>query len=162
MDYNEYEELTNTIDVYLKTGNRQLLASIRHCIETKEGCREELIEDLLKYHKRYIQIFSTDDQIKIANDLASQIKKDEYLAHSVSWILPYVSDTVLDQILSNADDIALVKIMDQIKRNIRAIGNRLCDSPTYFWLHTTNIFSRMRERMIWRRIYGKCRRYLYL
>lgn len=160
MDYNEYRELTNMIDAYLETGNRQTLASIQDCIVTKEGCREKLMEDLEESHERYIQVFSTDDQVKIVSDLAAQIKQREYLAYRVSWILPYVSDKALDQILSNADDVALVKIMYEIKGHIRAIGNRFCDSSTYFWLHSTNIFSRMGERMTWRKLYRKCQRNL--
>lgn len=160
MDYNEYRELTNMIDAYLETGNRQTLASIQDCIVTKEGCRGKLMEDLGESHERYIQVFSTDDQVKIVSDLAAQIKQREYLAYRVSWILPYVSDKALDQILSNADDVALVKIMYEIKGHIRAIGNRFCDSSTYFWLHSTNIFSRMGERMMWRKLYRKCQRNL--
>lgn len=160
MDYNEYWKLTNTIDAYLETGNCQMLASIQNCIKTKEGCREKLIKDLLEYHERYIQVFSTDDQVKIVSDLVAQIKQREYLAHRASWILAYVSDKALNQILSNADDVALVKIMYEIKRHIRVIGNRLCDSSTYFWLHSTNIFSRMGERMMWRNLYRKCKRNL--
>lgn len=160
MDYNEYRELTNMIDAYLETGNRQTLASIQECIVTKEGCREKLMEDLVESHERYIQVFSTDDQVKIVSDLAAQIKQREYLAYRVSWMLPYVSDKALDQILSNADDVALVKIMYEIKGHIRAIGNRFCDSSTYFWLHSTNIFSRMGERMTWRKLYRKCQRNL--
>ncbi len=160
MDYNEYRELTNSIDAYLETGNRQTLASIQNCIETKEGCRKKLMKDLVKYHYRYIQVFSTDDQVKIVSNLAAQIKQEEYLAYKVSWILPYVSDKVLEQILSTADDVALVKIMHAIKRHIRAIGHRFCDSSTYYWLHTTNIFSRMGERMTWRKLYRKCQRNL--
>lgn len=156
MDYDEYRELTNTIDAYLKTGNRQTLASIQECIETNEDYREKLIEDLLEHHERYIQVFSTDDQVNIASNLAAQIKQREYLAFRVSWMLPYVSDKALNQILSKADDVALVKIMHEIKGHIRVIGNRFCDSSTYFWLHSTNIFSRMKERMMWRKLYKKC------
>lgn len=160
MDYNEYRKLTNTIDAYLATGNRQTLASIQNCIATKEGCREKLVKDLEEQHERYIRVFSTDDQVKIVSDLAAQIKQREYLAYRVSWMLPYVSDKALEQILSNADDIALVKIMDEIKRHIMAIGNRFCDSSTYFWLHSTNIFSRMGERITWMKLYRKCKRNL--
>lgn len=161
MNYDEYRELTNLIDAYLDTGNRETLATIQNCIETKEGCRESLMEDLIEhYHSRYIKVFSADDQVKIVSDLAAQICQKEYLAYKVSWMLPYVSDKVLEQILSTADDVALVRIMREIKGNIRAIGNRFCDSSTYFWLHTTNIFSRMGERMAWRKIYRKCRRNL--
>ena len=160
MDYNEYRELTNTIDAYLATGNRQTLASIQNCIATKEGCREKLVKDLEEHHERYIRVFSTDDQVKIVSDLAAQIKQREYLAYRVSWMLPYVSDKALEQILSNADDVALVKIMDEIKGHIRAIGNRFCDSTTYFWLHSTNIFSRMGERITWMKLYRKCKRNL--
>lgn len=160
MDYNEYRKLTSTIDAYLETGNRQTLASIQDCIETKEGCRERLMEDLVEGHERYIQVFSTDDQVKIVSDLAAQIKQKEYLAFRVSWMLPYVSDKALEQILINADDVALVKIMNKIKGHIRAIGNRFCDSSTYFWLHSTNIFSRMGERMTWCKLYRKCKRNL--
>ena len=160
MNYDEYREFTNTVDAYLETGNRQTLTSIQDTIKTKEGCRERLMEDLINYHERYIQVFSTDDQIVIVSDLEAQIKQREYLAYSVSWMLPYVSDKSLNQILTNADDVALVKIMNAIAGNIRAIGNRLCDSSTYFWLHTTNIFSRMGERMMWRKLYRKCKRNL--
>ena len=160
MDYNEYRELTNTIDAYLATGNRQTLASIQNCIATKEGCREKLVKDLEEHHERYIRVFSTDDQVKIVSDLAAQIKQREYLAYRVSWMLPYVSDKALEQILSNADDVALVKIMDEIKGHIRAIENRFCDSSTYFWLHSTNIFSRMGERITWMKLYRKCKRNL--
>lgn len=159
MDYNEYRELTNMIDAYLETGNRQTLASIQDCIVTKEGCREKLMEDLVEGYERYIQVFSTDDQVKIVSDLAAQIKQREYLAYRVSWMLPYVSDKALNQILSNADDVALGKIMYEIKgNNINA--NRFCDSYTYFWRHSTNIFSRMRERMTWRKLYRMCQRNL--
>jgi len=160
MDYNEYRELTNTIDAYLATGNRQTLASIQNCIATKEGCREKLVKDLEEHHERYIRVFSTDDQVKIVSDLVAQIKQREYLAYRVSRMLPYVSDKALEQILSNADDVALVKIMDEIKGHIRAIGNRFCDSSTYFWLHSTNIFSRMGERITWMKLYRKCKRNL--
>lgn len=161
MDYNEYRELTSKIDAYLETGNRQTLASIQDCIETKEGCRQRLMEDLVEYHhERYIQVFSTDDQVKIVSDFAAQIKQREFLAYRVSWMLAYVSDKALDQILSNADDVALVKIMEEIKDHIRVIGKRFCDSSTYFWLHSTNIFSRMGERMMWRKLYRKCQRNL--
>lgn len=160
MDYNEYRELTNMIDAYLETGNRQTLASIQNCIATKEGCREKLVKDFEEHHERYIRVFSTDDQVKIVSDLAAQIKQREYLAYRVSWMLPYVSDKALEQILSNADDVALVKIMDEIKGHIRAIGNRFCDSSTYFWLHSTNIFSRMGERITWMKLYRKCKRNL--
>lgn len=160
MDYNEYREFTNTIDAYLETGNRQTLANIQDCIETKKGCREMLMEDLEKRYERYIQVFSTDDQVKIISDLVAQIKHNEYLAFRVSWMLPYVSDKALDQILINADDVALVKIMNEIKDHIRIIGNRFCDSSTYFWLHSTNVFSRLGERMTWRKLYRKCQRNL--
>lgn len=161
MNYNEYRELTNLIGEYLDTGNRETLATIQNYIETKEGCREKLMEKLIEYpHNRYIKLFSTDDQIKIISDLVAQICQKEYLAYKVTWMLPYVSDKVLEQILSTADDVALVRIMREIKRNIRVIGNRFCDSSAYFWLHTTNIFSRIGERMTWRRIYRKCRRNL--
>ena len=58
MNYNDYRELTNTIDAYLETGNPKTLASIQECLETKEGWREKLMEDLVKGHERYIQVFS--------------------------------------------------------------------------------------------------------
>ena len=160
MDYNEYRELTNSIDVYLHTGNCQTLASIQKCIKTKEGLRKKLMEDLLGDHNRYIQVFSTDDQVKIVSDLAAQIKQDENLAYTVSWMLPFVSEKALNQILSTADDVVLVKIMHEIKGHIRAIGHRLCDYSTFYWLHTTNIVSRIDERITWRKIYRKCERNL--
>lgn len=161
MDYEEYRELTNTIDAYLETNNPKTLLSIQNCIKTKEGFREKLIEDLVEYtHERYIEVFSTNDQIKIVSDLVAKIKETEYLAFRVCWILPYVSDKALDKILSTADDIALVKIMHEIKDIVRVIGHRLCDSSTYFWLRSTNIFSRMGERMIWHKLYRKCKKNL--
>lgn len=159
MDYNEYLEVRNSIDAYVKTGNQRMLAEIQANIETKNGLREKLIEDL-EYHEEYIQVFSTDEQIKIVGDLVSQIKQREYISHQVSWMLPYVSDKVLNEILAKADNVALVKIMDDIKSHIRVIGNRFCDSSTYFWLESTNIFSRMGERITWSVLYRKCKKNL--
>ncbi len=101
MENSEYRELTNLIDVYLNTGDRERLATIQECIATNKDCREELIADFRKgYHSRYIKVFSTDDQIKIVSDWVSQIKQEKYLAYHVSWMLPYVSSEALDQILS--------------------------------------------------------------
>ena len=160
MDYNEYRELKNSIDAYLETDNRQTLVSIQNCIETNEECRKKIIKELMEYHERYIQVFSVDDQVKIVSNLVAQIKQEDHLAYRISWLLPYVSEQALEKILSTADDVALVKIMHEIKRHIRVIGNRLCDSPTYFWLDTTNIFSRMCEKIMWRNLYRKCERNL--
>ena len=129
-------------------------------LESKEGCRERLMNDLVKYHERYIQVFSTGDQVKIVSDLVVQIKQREYLAYKVSWMLPYVSDKALNTILSNADKVVLERIMDEIRDNIRAIGNRSCDLHAFYWLHSTNVFSRMRERMTWWKLYKKCKRNL--
>lgn len=161
IDYNEYRELTNLIEAYLDTGDRRTLAIIQSWIETKEDCRKILINDLTECsNNRYIKVFRTDDQVKILSDLGEKIRWDEYIAYKVSWMLPYVSDEALEQFLRKADDVELVRIMHEIKGNIRIIGNRICDSSTYFNNHTTNIFSRMRERMTWCRIYRKCRKNL--
>jgi len=159
MDYNEYLDIKDSIDAYVKTGNQRMLAEIQANIEKKNGLREKLIEDL-EYHEEYIQVFSTDEQIKIVGDLVSQIKQRKYSSHKVSWMLPYVSDKALNEILAKADNVALVKIMDDIKRNIRVIGNRFCDSSAYFWLKSTNIFSRMGERITWSVLYRKCKKNL--
>ena len=159
MNYSEYLEVRNSIDAYVETGNQRMLAEIQANIETKNGLREKLIEDL-EHHEEYIQVFSTDEQIKILGDLVSQIKQRAYISHQVSWMLPYVSDKVLNEILAKADNVALVKIMDDIKSNIRVIGNRFCDSSTYFWFESTNIFSRMGERIAWSRLYRKCKKNL--
>ena len=161
MDYNEYRKLTNLIDAYLYTGNWETLVTIQNCIETQEGCREKLMNDMIEHnHNTYITVFSADEQVKIISDLVAQIGQKEHLAYIVSWMLPYVSNKVLEQILISADDVALVRIMLEIKGHIRAIGNRFCDSSTYFWLHTTNIFSRMVERIIWLKIYRRCQKNL--
>lgn len=159
MNYNEYSEIKNSIDAYVKIGNQRMLAEIQSNIEKKNGLREKLIEDL-EYHKEYIHVFSTDEQIKIVGDLVSQIKQNAYISHKVSWMLLYVSDKALNEILTRADNVALVKIMDEIKRNIRVIGNRFCDSSAYFWLKSTNIFSRMGERITWLGLYRKCKKNL--
>lgn len=160
MDYNEYRELTNLITVYFATGNQETLSTIHDYIETKNGCRKQLMKDLVT-HTKYIRVFPDDEQVKIIRDLTTQICQDEHLAYKISWMLPYVSDKVLDRTLSAADNYALVKIMHNIKGNIEVIGHRLCDPPGYFYLPpTTTTFSRMREKMTWRRIYRKCRRNL--
>ena len=62
MNYNEYSEIKNSIDAYVKIGNQRMLAEIQSNIEKKNGLREKLIEDL-EYHKEYIHVFSTDEQI---------------------------------------------------------------------------------------------------
>ena len=71
-------------------------------IEKKNGLREKLIEDL-EHHEEYIQVFSTDEQIKIVGDMVSQIKQREFIAFRVSWMLPYLANRVLNEILTNAD-----------------------------------------------------------
>lgn len=159
MNYNEYLEIKNSIDAYVEIGNQRMLAEIQSNIEKKNGLREKLIEDL-EYHEEYIHVFSTDEQIKIVGDLVSQIKQNAYISDKVSWMLLYVSDKALNEILARADNVALVKIMDEIKSNIRVIGNRFCDSSAYFWLKSTNIFSRMGERITWLRLYRKCKKNL--
>jgi len=143
MGYAEYQELKNLIDVYRETGNRQALETIRNYIKTKGGCREELIKDIEEGHYEYINLFSCDDRVQIVSDLAAQIKQDKFLAGRVSWMLAYLSDKDLEQILSKADDVALVRIMHAIDGNIRIIGRRLCDHSTYLWFETTTFFSRM-------------------
>ena len=85
MDYNEYRELTNLIDAYLDTGNRETLTTIQSCIETKEDCRERLMKDLIeRFPNRYIKVFSSNDQVKIVSDLVAQMGQKEYLAYRVS------------------------------------------------------------------------------
>ena len=156
MNYNEYSEIKNSIDAYVKIGNQRMLAEVQSNIEKKNGLREKLIEDL-EYHQEYIHVFSTDEQIKIVGDLVSQIKQNAYISHKVSWMLLYVSDKALNEILAKADNVALVKIMDEIKRHIRVIGHRICDLS---WFKSTNIFSRMGERITWLRLYRKCKKNL--
>lgn len=102
----------------------------------------------------------TDEQIKIVSDLVSKIQQRKYISYQVSWLLPYISNEALSEILAKADDVALVKIMDNIKSHIQFIGNRFCDSSTYFWLKRTNIFSRMCERITWWGLYRKCKKNL--
>lgn len=161
MDYNEYQELKNLIVVYWGTGNRQTLATIQNYIKTKEGCREKLIEDLKNGCHRYISFFSSDDQVQIVSDLAARIKQGEFLESTVSWMLPYVSEQSLDQILSKADDVALVKIINEIDDHIRMIGHRFCDPPVaYSWFKSTTFFSRMREKRTWRKLSKKCKKHL--
>ena len=159
MDYKEYLEVKNSIAVYLKTHNQRMLAEIQDDIQTKEGVREKLIEDL-EHHEEYIVVFPSDEQIKIVGDMVSQIKQREFIAFRVSWMLPYLSNRALNEILSNADNVALVKLMDEIKSHIRYVGNRLCDSSAYFWLKSTNVFSRMGERITWWTLYIKCKKNL--
>ena len=159
MDYKEYLEIKNSIDAYVKTRNQRMLVEIQANIQTKEGLREKLIEEL-ENHEEYILVFPSDEQIKIVGDMVSQIKQREFIAYRVSWMLPYLSNRVLNEILANADNVALVKIMDDIKSHIRYIGNRFCDSYMYFWLKSTNVFSRMGERITWWTLYIKCKKNL--
>lgn len=153
-----YKELTNMIDVYMKTGNYHILVSIQGLTETY---REELVKDMTNFHPEYFKIFLPHEQVKIVSDLIKRQKQEEHLAehfaYCVSWMLPYVSSVALNDILSDADSIAIGQIMIQIQRHIRVIGNRFCDSPAYPWLHTTNVISRMCERIMWRKLYKKCK-----
>lgn len=156
MDYNEYREFINSIEVYLKTGKQQTLEDIQNTIATKEEFKKELINDDLMRCYEYIKVFSDSDQVEIVSNLANQIGKKYGIEYNVSWLLPYVSEKTLKEILEKIDDFALIKIMDEIEDHIRMIGNRFCDSSTYFWLKTTTVFSRMNERKVWRKLYRRC------
>lgn len=156
MNYDEYREFINSIEVYLKTKNEQTLTDIQNTIATKEEFKEKLINDDLMRCYRYIKVFSDSDQVEIVSNLAKKIGKEFCIEHKVSWLLIYVSEKALKEILEKTDDFALIKIMDEIEDNIRMIGNRFCDSSTYFWLKTTTVFSRMNERKAWRKLYRRC------
>lgn len=161
MEHNKYRELRSLIQEYLDTDNLETLAIIQNCIETERGCRESIMKDLIEHHNlRFIEVFSADDQVKIVSDLIAQIGQKRYLEYWVSWMLPYVSDKVLYQILSTADDAALVKIMREVKGHIRSIGNCFCNPYTHIWLPITEGSSRMSDRRKWRKIYKKCQRNL--
>lgn len=171
MNNKEFRKFTYSIVAYLETGSEQKLEKLQYYIKNNEGCREMLVKDVIEHHERYIQVFSTEDQVEIVSDLIAQIKKNENLASRVTWLLPYVSNEALKQILSRADDDALSLIIMQIEKNIKAIGKRYCDSPKYSCLslcdsvqvscmYSTNFWSRMNERVRWRNLRKKCKKNL--
>lgn len=153
MNYTDYRKFTKLIDSFLETGNRKTLKTIQDMIEKKSGCRERLLEDIVENHMEYIKVFSTEEQIKIVNNFVLLIEPIECLAYNITCILPYVSNEALKEILSTIDDYALLKIIHEIKQNIKYVEHRYWDS---------SIFSKMKEKIKWYIIYIKCRRNLKL
>lgn len=155
MSFSTYREIENSIEVYFKTRNPQLKNEIQTAIKENENFRNEIMK-VLKDKERYILFFNESDQIQILTDLINQIKEKNYIAHVVSWMLPYISNKALDNVLSHADDFALVQIMNKIESHLKIIGHRIID------IHpkSTSIFSRMYERKEWIKLYFKCKKYL--
>ena len=143
MNYTDYRKVKKLMDSFLETGNRKTQKNIQDMIEKKSGCREKILEDILESQEEYIKVFSTEDQIKIINNLVLLVETTECFTHNVTLILPYVSKKALKQILSTADDYALLKIIHEIKKNIK---------------HSCNWDSKIK----WCSIYIECRKKLNL
>ncbi len=161
MKNSEYRELADLVDRFLVTRDRQTLSIIQCELENNKDFYNELVFDMIeRKNYRYIQVFPTNQQIKLIRNMMSHIKGRNSFAYRVSWILPYVSNKVLNKVLSIADNDMLLSIMYEIKGHIGIIGSRTCDLPQGYWYPTTNVLSRMGERIVWHRIYNKCRKNL--
>lgn len=158
MYYKTYIDLKILIDSYLKSGKIQILDSIQNFINTKEGCRGELRVELMNGHPEYIQLFSTEEQVNIVMGFEEKARWSSCTADKVSSILMYVSRKALNEILNKFDDVALSMIMDEVQKTIKIIGKRYRDLNDYPRLKTTNVFSRMCERIAWHWLYRKCKK----
>lgn len=109
----------------------------------------------LEKHYEYIQEFSNEEQLTIIEDVVSKVKEEGHLAYPASRMLVYASEEVVDGILQEADYVAIVRIMNEIKTSIKFIGHRYCD----FYFHETTFFFRMKERIKWLKLYYRCYKY---
>ena len=155
MSFSTYQEIENSIEVYFKTRDPQLKSEIQTAIRENENFRNKIMK-VLEKEQKYIIFFNEYYQIQILTDLINQIKEKSYIAHDVSWMLPYVSKKVLNNVLSYADDFALVQIMNESEKHLKIIGHRIID----IYPKSTTIFSRMYERKEWIKLYFKCKKYL--
>lgn len=153
MNSEEYRNFKNSIEVCLKTGDNQLLNDICSKFDEDSSLKEKIIKEL-EYEGEYIVLFTDKEQVEIVSKIVEMIKNEQYSAFKAAWILIYVSEEALVEILRNADNRALVKIMGEIQKNIQLIGKRFCDTDRAS--KSTNFFSRIGERIEWLKLYKKC------
>ena len=155
MNLEEYRNFKCLVDNYLKTRHRKLLKEIRLIISTKKSLRRKFIKELHD-NERYIEIFSTEDQIKIGINILKRESNRKYSTFIAVWILFYMSKKAVNEVFKNIDYIAVNDVVFEIK-NILKNDHGTCEK--HYKPGTNKKFSRTGEKLAWIKLYIRCKRF---
>ena len=166
MQINTMQDFKSALTHYFKgkqikaPKNSYLLSALQKAVKTNPDMRAFLMHELAKNEKG-IQIFFPEEQVQIMLQyLFGTIKTSVPTSYKLAWLLAYVTDKVVKEVLSYCTQEQILSIMKQIKNIESYIGHRIVDQG-YYNLKQTTFFSRVREHITWKKLYLICFSHLH-
>ena len=155
MNLDEYRSFKYLVDTYLETRDEKSLKKIRQIIETKKSIRREFTKELHE-NERYIEIFSTEDQIKIGINILRRESHRKYSTFIAVWILFYMHKKAVNEIFKNIDSKAVNDVVFEIKNILK---NDYWTHDKHYKPGTNRKFSRIGERLALIQLYRRCKKF---
>lgn len=155
MSIEEYRNFKYMVDAYLELRDENLLKEIRKIIDTKKSIRRQLIKEL-DNNERYIEVFCIEDQVKIGINILNRESHRKYSTYKTVWILFYMSNKAIGEILKNVDSKALNDVIYEIKNIVK---NDYRNMSEYFKPRTNKKFSKIGLKRAFKKLYRKCSKF---
>lgn len=159
MGFRTYEQVEKAMYEYFTTSceekKRQLMEDIQQ-VSNKMGQVQDEICKKIELHEEYICFFDRENQIEIILNTIQEAKRKKKKFYSVAKMLLEVSDDVTKEVLQYSRQETILLIMEYIQKSIDKIGKRHKDTCHKPGCDNTTIFSRMKERKDWKKLYKTC------
>ena len=153
VDCRYYWECMLAIDRYFNTGEPDL--NVIHTYLADREFWRFVAEKTLKEKEEKIVLFKPEEQIMLVRMAIVRMAYDSKWTARVFALLPYISIKEMDNVLVGIDHKVLERMVEETKTIISSIGHREIDNPRNYWLRTTTIISRIKERLFWYRVIQK-------
>lgn len=160
MNYFEYREFKNMIEIYLDSKDENLLIKIQDILENNKEMYDTIVSQI-KYNPIYITLFITVEQKLILAKYFSQIGTAECKESTLVNILFFLKEDVLEEVLYEANQTALRDLRIYIENQIKLSSSpKFYDTANHYFIESSNFFLAQGQRRRYKKLLNKIKKFI--